>query len=113
MISDELSQEITRGEGETLSRLALRVPRTREDKQVTLGCVLRWVLKGAKAQGSPDRVRLEAVRLGGRWISTPGALLRFIEAQTPGDKRRALPRSPTRRRRASQRAAKALGAAGI
>ena len=58
MISDLLFEEIDHGEGEPLSRLARRVPRTRLNKPVTMSCLLRWVLDGARGPGG-ERVRLE------------------------------------------------------
>lgn len=111
-MSDLLLDEIDKGEGETLAQLAKRVPRTRQGKPVTLSCILRWVLDGARG---PDgrRIKLEAVRLAGRWVSSPGALRRFILEQTPADGRLPHPRTPGHRQRASERAAKMLEQAGI
>jgi hypothetical protein len=76
--------------------------------------VLRWVLDGARGP-SGERVRLEAARLGGRWLTSLEALRRFSERLTPsvGGDDPAAPRSPARRRRASEQAAKELGKAGI
>jgi len=76
--------------------------------------VFRWIFKGVPG---PDgqRVRLEAIRLGGRWGTSPAALQRFAEATTPklnGDDQPA-PRSPTARQRASERAAAVLEAQGL
>jgi hypothetical protein len=113
VITDHLLAEIEAGEGEPLTRLARRVPSARQGRPVTLSCILRWVLRGVPL---PDggRVKLEAVRLAGKWISSPGALRRFIIAQTPDHDadRPAPPRPPGRRQQASGRARDELAAAG-
>jgi len=108
MLTDQLLAEIESGQGETLMRAARRVPRTRQDRPVTLGCLLRWITAGVIALNG-QRVRLEAARLAGKWITTPGAILRFIRAQTPSAEQ-ATPRTttPLRRSRAAERAGRQL-----
>jgi hypothetical protein len=114
MLTDQLLEEIETGQGETLSRAARRVPRTRMDRPVTLGCLLRWVLNGVIG---PDgqRVHLEAARLAGRWLTTPGAIRRFVAAQTPrfSSETAPIPRSLSRRRRDSEKAGLELERKGI
>jgi hypothetical protein len=92
----------------SLSQAAKRLPAGRNGAPVSLACVLRWVLDGARA---PDgqKVRLEAVRIGGRWITSIEALARFAEALTP---RTADGPAPTRTPR-QQRAEKELEQLGI
>lgn len=98
----------------TLSQAARLLPPSRHGSPVTLSCLLRWVLTGIRL---PDGavVRLEAVRLGGRWLTSREALQRFAVAQTPrlDDPSQRAPRSPGARTRASQRAARALERLGI
>jgi hypothetical protein len=80
-----------------------------------MSCLLRWVLDGARGPGG-DRTRLEACRISGKWITTPGALRRFVEAQTPEltvAEHAAKPRTPRQRRRAAERAEKELENMGI
>jgi hypothetical protein len=81
---------------------------------VSLSCLLRWVLDGVR---TPDgkRVRLEALRLGGKWVTSLEALQRFAEAQTPMLEQPSIsiPRSPAKRQKAALRAEKALERAGI
>lgn len=112
-ISQELLDEIDKSEGMPLSALARRLPGTRQGKPVSLSCVLRWVLDGATVEKGPRarKVRLEAVRIAGKWISTPGALRRFILAQQPGYT--APIRSPSQRSRAAERAKRELDKAGF
>jgi hypothetical protein len=99
----------------SLSQAARLLPPGRGDRPVTLSCVLRWVLRGARSP-SGELVRLEAVRLGGRWITSRQALQRFTETLTPdlsGGQTAPTPRSSGRRQRASERAARQLEQLGI
>src|SRR5947209_1904698 len=98
----------------SLSQAARLLPPGRRGRPVTLSCVLRWVLDGVKLP-SGEVVRLEAVRLGGRWITSVEALERFADRQTPrlGDASTKSFRTPVPRSRAAQRADKHLAAIGI
>jgi hypothetical protein len=98
-----------------LAAAAKLVPPARSGKRTHLSTILRWILTGAKA---PDgqRVRLEAIRLGGRWMTTREALQRFTERLTPrldGGAAPSAPRTESRRRRASERAAEELKRLGM
>ena len=97
-----------------LADAAKIVTPARSGKRTHLSTLLRWILVGAKA---PDGtlVRLEAVRLGGRWVTSAQALQRFAERLTPRadiTPRPAL-RTESRRRRASERAGADLERLGI
>src|SRR5262249_18814337 len=102
--------------GESLISFA-QVPRTlppgRGGRPVTPSCPLRWVLSGV--QTPAGRVYLEAVRLGGRWLTSREALQRFAERLTPrmGGAEPSAPRGPDRRRRASERAGAELETLGL
>ena len=97
-----------------LAKATRLVPPARRGKRTHLSTLLRWILTGATA---PDgsRVRLDAVRLGGRWMTTLGSLQRFAAALTPrvGDEAPASARSPSARTRASERAAAELTRKGV
>jgi hypothetical protein len=97
-----------------LSAAAKLIPPARSGKRTHLSTLLRWILSGATA---PDgsRVRLEAFRLGNRWMTTKSALQRFVAALTPRiDAQPAhASRSNSRRRRASARAATELERMGV
>lgn len=114
MSSDQLLVEIAAGQGEPLTRLARRIPSYRSGRPCTLSCLVRWVLNGVQLPNG-ERVTLEAARLAGRWISTPGALSRFIKAQTPrfGDIEPVRIRTLNQRTKASARAARELKKSGI
>jgi hypothetical protein len=98
----------------SLAQAARRLPPGRRGRPVSLSCVLRWVLEGAPG---PDgrRVRLEAVRIGGRWLTSAEALGRFAAALTPRltDESATAPRTPRQRQRAADLAAKRLEEVGI
>jgi hypothetical protein len=98
----------------SLAQAADLLPPGRGGARPTLGCVLRWVLKGAKSP-SGELVRLEAIRLGGRWLTSREALQRFAERLTPsldGEPPPA-PRTGNQRRRASEAAARELERMGV
>jgi hypothetical protein len=90
------------------------IPPGRNGKRCHLSTPLRWIFKGAKA---PDGtlVKLEAIRLGGRWMTSREALQRFAERLTPrlDDDPALAPRTNTRRQRASERAAADLERLGV
>jgi hypothetical protein len=106
--------DITRESTLSLAQAANLLPPGRGGAQPTLGCVLRWILKGAKSP-SGEPVRLEAIRLGGRWLTSREALQRFAERLTPSldGEPPAAPRTVGQRRRACERAARELEKLGI
>jgi hypothetical protein len=114
MLSEQLLEEIEAGQGETLTQAARRVPRTRQDRPVTLSCLLRWIMSGVIGPNG-QRIKLEAARLANRWITTPGAISRFVVAQTPSPPsgEASTPRTAGKRRRASEAAARELERIGI
>jgi hypothetical protein len=66
----------------SLCTAARSVPPHRQDRPVSTSCIFRWMRDGVKL---PDGtvVRLEGIRLGGRWLTSKEALQRFAERQTP------------------------------
>jgi hypothetical protein len=96
----------------SLAQGARTLPPGRRGRPVTLSCLLRWVLKGV--QTPTGRVYLEAIRLGGRWLTSCEALQRFAERQTPEPQEATLlPRSASARRKASSRAEAELDRLGL
>jgi hypothetical protein len=97
-----------------LTAAAKMVPPARSGKRTHLSTLLRWIIRGVKNPNG-EIVRLEAVRLGGRWVTSQDALQRFAERLTPRIEGApaAVPRTPERRRRASERAAAELERQGI
>ena len=97
-----------------LPEAARRLPPGRGGRPVSFSCVLRWITDGV---AGPDgrRVKLEGVRVGGRWLTSQEALARFAERLTPdlSSEPAPAPRSPAARRRAGERAAEELDRLGL
>lgn len=80
--TQQLLSEIERGLGQPIRLITKIVPRRRQDRPVHVSCVLRWILDGVR-RADGEVIRLEAVRLMDRWITTPAAVARFMARQTP------------------------------
>jgi hypothetical protein len=93
---------------------ARRLPPGRRQRPVSFSCVLRWIVRGIPG---PDghRVRLQGIRLGGRWLTSQEALVRFAKSLTPDltDNKTLRVRTPRQRHRSSERAATRLEKVGI
>jgi hypothetical protein len=87
---------------------ARRLPALRGDRPVNPSTIFRWATAGVRS--AAGIVRLEAMRLGGRWLTSVEALERFAAALTPDFSAQApeAPRSPATRSRASAEAAREL-----
>jgi hypothetical protein len=104
--------EIQSGDGLALSAAGRLFPAHRGDGTVGPSTVFRWLTKGAKSTGG-QLVKLEAVRVGGRWLTSRGAVARFVQALTvAGTPASATPapvsRSLSARQKASERAGREL-----
>src|SRR5262249_13455673 len=112
--SEDTMIDITTESTLSLTQAVRLLPPGRRGRPVTLSCLLRWVLEGVRA---PDGrlVRLEALRLGGRWVTTRQAIQRFAESLTPHNPESPPPalRTPRQRRRAADQAEKQLETLGI
>ena len=101
----------------SLSQAARRVPPYR-GRQTAPSTVFRWLTAGVKL-GDGTTLRLEGLRLAGRWLVSVEGLDRFLAAQhaacCPADLARAQTpvRTPGQRRRAAERAATCLSKYGI
>jgi hypothetical protein len=90
-----------------LAAAAKFVPPGRNGRRTHLSTLLRWILRGARSP-SGELVRLEAARLGSRWVTSREALQRFAERLTPrlsDEPVSPSPRTARQRQRASERAA--------
>lgn len=109
-MADGIESEVASGHGRSLGQIAATLPPARRGKAVTSSCLTRWILNGVR---TPDggRVRLEAIRLAGRWVTTPQALERFLAAQqgrAPAPAQLVTGRASARRQRESERASEVL-----
>jgi hypothetical protein len=97
-----------------LSAATALVPAARNGKRTHLSTLLRWILTGARAP-SGELVRLEAVRLGGRWMTSREALQRFAERLTPQlpAPSQPMPSTAGQRRRAADAAERELDRLGL
>jgi hypothetical protein len=97
-----------------LNEAARRLPPGRGRRPVSFSCVFRWITTGIPGPNG-QRVRLEAVRLGGRWLTSVEALARWADSLTPNldSEPGTPPRTPAQRSRASLLAARALEQEGI
>jgi hypothetical protein len=97
-----------------LAAAAKLIPPGRGGRRTHLSTLVRWILRGSRGPEGA-RVKLEAMRVGNRWITSREALQRFAEALTPrhAAQESLAPRSPAKRRGASERAARQLDELGI
>lgn len=102
----------------SLTQAASRFPGHRGAQRLHPATLTRWILRGVRGTDGTV-VKLEATRLGGRWLTSEPALRRFAAALTAagtpaGEGAHDAPqsRTPTDRQRASERAAAELRAMG-
>jgi Protein of unknown function (DUF1580) len=98
-----------------LSSFQDRIPGHRKNSRLHPATLVRWCLRGVRL---PDgsRVKLQAVRVGCRWLTTDAWFDKFITTLTEaytGCEDTQSPRSPTQRRRAAEAADRELKAMGI
>jgi hypothetical protein len=72
--------DLTREEAISFEQARLIMPPKRSGKPVHAETIRRWVTVGCQTPAGP--VRLEAVRLGSRWITTREAIGRFMRRLT-------------------------------
>jgi hypothetical protein len=111
---NDVITEIAAGTGLGLAEAARRFPPFRAGRPVNPSTVFRWATLGVSRAGGA-RLRLEAARVGGRWLTSVQAIERFIRAQTPhlGAAAPRRERTQRKRERAADRAGKQLERMGI
>lgn len=90
--------------------LARRFPSHRRDGHITPQCLWRWATRGVRLQDGRT-VRLKAIKVAGRFLSSLSAIERFVAAQNEpidGPPLPTLVRSLAKRSAASARAAEKL-----
>ncbi len=91
----------------SLSQAARLLPGEKGASRKNPSTLFRWVTKGCRTLDGRT-VRLEALRIGGRLFTSHEALDRFIAELNASTDPVPAPRSPSERRRASDRAAAQL-----
>lgn len=114
-VPDVLS-EIQSGDGLSLAAAGRMFPAHRGPGAINPSTVYRWATSGAK-EPSGRLVKLEAVRVGGRWLTSRAAVARFVAALTAAAAPTSTPappitRTPAARQKAADRAAAKLKAMG-
>jgi hypothetical protein len=98
----------------TLYEAAHRLPPGRGGRPVSFSCVLRWITSGVPGPGG-QRIQLEGVRVGSRWLTSEEALARWAERLTPRlvTEERSPPRSRAKQQRADTKTAMELDRLGL
>lgn len=106
--------DLTKEAGLNPTQLAKLIPSPRTGHASHSSKVVRWITNGVLVNG--QRVKLEALRMGGQWVSTAGALHEFGERLAAGKcdgPAMPLPASTSKRRREVERAERTLEHIGI
>jgi hypothetical protein len=99
----------------SLAQAARRFPPFRLGRPVSPATIWRWCHEGVKV---PDAgvVKLECIRVSGRWLTSVQAISRFVARQTPGvnnEPPAETPRKPDKRQCAAEKVGEELEALGI
>lgn len=89
-----IQSEIIAGDALGLSAAARLLPAHRGEGRASASTIWRWIRTGTRT-GDGRVVRLEAARIGGRWLTSKAAITRYMSALTPITPS-ATPRTPTR-----------------
>lgn len=77
----QVLSEVLAGDSVALSRVGEAFPGHRKNTHINPATTWRWASKGTKAADGRI-VRLEAVRIGNRWLTSTAAVARFVTALT-------------------------------
>jgi hypothetical protein len=80
--SPSVIAEVAAGQGITFCQAARLMPPNGSGRQLNPSTVWRWCRDGVRLPGG-TRVRLEACRVGCRWLTSQAAVARFLAAQNP------------------------------
>ena len=98
--------------------LIKNLPTSRQGGSPHIASAIRWCTKGVRARDG-SRIRLQALKMPGGWMSRDAWMNEFFEALTAdrvlaaGPPEQTLPRTSAQRRREIARADRALDLAGI
>jgi hypothetical protein len=80
MSASELSVDFLTEQVVSLAQAAKLFPPARRGRPVTPNAIWRWVSHGVRLEDGRT-VRLGAVRVAGRWLTSKEAIVRFVAAQ--------------------------------
>jgi hypothetical protein len=111
--TDVLLREVMAGHARSLAQVAKLVPAGRGGRPTSPTTVWRWSRAGVKTADGRT-VRLETMRIGGRYVTTEQALRRFLAAQqdAPATPAQTAPQA-TRRADDAAKVSRQLDAIGI
>jgi len=90
-----------------VAEVARRFPSARGTGRVHPQTVVRWIRRGVKVAGGRS-VKLEAVRVGHRWMTSEAAVKRFLTSATEFEAAAASLRSPGQRQKVGEGAAQEI-----
>jgi hypothetical protein len=96
----------------TVAQAARSLPPGRNGRPTHFATVIRWITTGTTSPAG-EAVRLQAVRMGGRWLTTHEWLADYARRLTPAFDRTAPTPTPATRTRSAERAGRELDAIGI
>jgi hypothetical protein len=97
----------------TLTQASHASPPGRNGARPHISTLVRWIVEGCATRDG-RRVRLSAIRWGGKWLTSRAAMREFAEKLTPPQEPDlSAPRAASKRRLAEERTANVLAADGI
>jgi hypothetical protein len=97
----------------TLTQASHVSPPGRNGARPHISTLVRWILQGCVTRDG-RRVRLSAIRWGGKWLTSRAAMREFAEQLTPPlEPEFSAPRGASNRRLAEERTANVLAEDGI
>jgi hypothetical protein len=96
----------------TLTEACRLMPRGRRGSRPHLSTLLRWIMHGAAGRDG-QRVRLSAIRCGGRWLTNRASIRDFCERLTCRIEDLPPPMTPAHKRREDKRTAAELEEIGL
>lgn len=105
--------EVKSGQGIGLSEACKLFPPFRPGQRTHPATLTRWIQFGVRGLNG-NKIKLDAVRCGSRWITTAGAIERFLIAQQqqPINNDQPTDRTPRQRNAAAEAAIRELEAMG-
>ena len=105
--AEELTERILAEGSISLSAAARLLGSHRQGRPTHPSTISRWAQRGYRLPGG-QTVRLEAVRVCGKLVTSRPAVIRFIAAQQPASTRESVPpvRTPAQRQQAAEAAAR-------